>query len=299
MSIVSDSVPPHPSSGWTGKPADAIFEAEMIAVFTDLDGSLLDADTYSWEEARPALDLLASRGIPWVMVSSKTRAEIECLRSEMGHSHPFVAENGAAAVIPQGYFGSAAENATVRDGYEVLEWGKPYEELVAALRTLAAGARCPVSGFSGMSIQDVCAATALSPAQAALAKQREYDEPFLAPDKPRIPHLLTAIERAGLRWTHGGRFYHLCGNNDKAVAVAALCRLFARRYGALRSIGLGDSLNDLPLLKAVDIPVLIRSSRPPSIYFRTLGARYTRSAGPKGWNEAVTELLAEMPAAQR
>jgi predicted mannosyl-3-phosphoglycerate phosphatase (HAD superfamily) len=38
----------------------------MIAVFTDLDGTLLDARTYAWEAARPAINRLRERKIPWV-----------------------------------------------------------------------------------------------------------------------------------------------------------------------------------------------------------------------------------------
>ena len=291
--ILSDFLSSHLFSRWTFRGLDVNVRVNMTIVFTDLDGSLLDPETNSWNAARPALELLDAQGVPWVMVSSKTREEIEELRGDLGHPHPFVVENGGAVYIPHGYFGFPVDNALVRDGYETLEWGTPYRDLVLALKDASATARCPVTGFHEMSLDQVCAATGLSPQRAALAMRREYDEPFLAPANPRIPQLLTAIEQAGFRWTHGGRFYHICGNNDKATAVAALLRLFTRQHGHVTSIGLGDGLNDLPMLKAVDIPVLIRSRRPPSIHFRTMGARYTRSVGPQGWSEAVMELLAD------
>jgi mannosyl-3-phosphoglycerate phosphatase len=263
----------------------------MKVVFTDLDGSLLDAATYRWDAAQPALDLLASHGVPWVMVSSKTRAEMEALRREIGHTHPFVVENGGAAFIPRGYFGREVEGAAHRDGYEVLEWGAPYLHLVEALQRAAARTHCPVVGFHQMSLEQVREATGLAAGPADLARRREYDEPFLAPDEFGVPALLDAIEEAGFRWTHGGRFHHICGNNDKATAVSALIRLYARQYGAVESIGLGDGLNDLPMLLAVDYPVLIRSEREPPVQLRNTAARYTERIGPAGWNEAVMEFL--------
>jgi mannosyl-3-phosphoglycerate phosphatase len=263
----------------------------MKLVFTDLDGSLLDTETYRWDAAKPSLDLLTAQGVPWVMVSSKTRAEIEALRREMGHTHPFVVENGGAAFIPRGYFGHEVEGAAHREGYEVLEWGTPYENLVEALQHAASETNCPVIGFQQMSLEQVREATGLAVGAAELARKREYDEPFLAPDEIAVPALLAAIEQAGFRWTHGGRFYHICGNNDKATAVSALIRLYTRRYGAVESIGLGDGLNDLPMLQAVDYPVLIRSEREPPVEFRSIGARYTQGIGPVGWNEAVMEFL--------
>ena len=52
-----------------------------LMVFTNLDGSLLDSVTYSWEPARPALDLLRALAVPIVLVSSKTRMELEQIRA--------------------------------------------------------------------------------------------------------------------------------------------------------------------------------------------------------------------------
>jgi mannosyl-3-phosphoglycerate phosphatase len=262
----------------------------MTVLFTDLDGTLLDDTTYSWKAARPAVELLGARGVPWVIVSSKTRAEIEPLRDEMHHRHPFVVENGGAAFIPEGYFGRPVQNAVRRDGYEVLEWGRPYAELLRALASAAICERYPVKGFSQMSTDEVCRATGLSPAQAERARRREYDEPFLAVEAHGRSRLLGAIQRSGFRWTHGGRLYHVSGNHDKGTAVRAMIALYGRRYRTVTSIGLGDSLNDLPLLQAVDLPVLVRS-RHPLVPFGLPGAKRTRDFGPRGWNEAVVESL--------
>lgn len=44
-------------------------------LFTDLDGTLLDHESYEWKEAKPALDLCKERRVPIILVSSKTRAE--------------------------------------------------------------------------------------------------------------------------------------------------------------------------------------------------------------------------------
>ena len=47
-----------------------------FVVFSDLDGTLLDHSTYSWKAAAPALAALRDRGIPLILASSKTSAEI-------------------------------------------------------------------------------------------------------------------------------------------------------------------------------------------------------------------------------
>ncbi len=45
-------------------------------VFSDLDGTLLDHHTYSFQEATEALDALRKRAIPLILCTSKTRSEL-------------------------------------------------------------------------------------------------------------------------------------------------------------------------------------------------------------------------------
>ena len=56
----------------------------------------------------------------------------------------------------------------------------------------------------------------------------------------------------------------------------------------------GDSLNDLPMLEEVDIPVLI--PRPDGTYAETnlRNLRRAISPGSKGWQETLEHLLNEM-----
>ena len=67
-------------------------------IFTDLDGTLLDADTFSFDPAEPALRLIRARSIPLILSSSKTRAEIEVYRKRLDNSHPFISENGGLSL---------------------------------------------------------------------------------------------------------------------------------------------------------------------------------------------------------
>ena len=172
----------------------------MDLIFTDLDGTLLDRDTYAWDAARPALDRLRQRGIPWVLVTSKTRAEVEAWRRCLGNEHPFIVENGGAAFVPAGYFPYAVGGGELRDSYEVLEWGAPYAELVADLQRASQASQCRVRGFHEMTPGEVAALCDLPLPQAVLAKQREYDEPFVVLDPNRAGALAAAIGEQGRTW---------------------------------------------------------------------------------------------------
>jgi mannosyl-3-phosphoglycerate phosphatase len=127
-----------------------------------------------------------------------------------------------------------------------------------------------------------------------LAQERRYDEPFLLDDEAAAPAVAAAAERRGLRVTRGGRFFHLTGAADKGVALRRLLDLWPTPGETLSSLGLGDSANDLPLLQAVDRPILV--PRPDGRVSEELAAALPDAEraprpGPEGWNEAVLVVL--------
>lgn len=271
-------------------------------VFTDLDGTLLEHDGYSFDAARPALDRMAREGVPLVLCTSKTRGEIEPLRRALSNEHPFVSENGGAAFIPRGYFPFEVEGAVTIGGYDALVWGASYDEVTSALQRASQASGVAVRGFSRMTDGEVAQATGLSLHEARLARQRDFDEPFEIADEAagtaathgdRAAPLLAAIEREGMRWTAGGRFYHAMGASDKGSAVRALSALYRRqREGApVTTVGLGDAPNDASFLREVDIPYVIDSPRADALLALVPHARLTSRPGPAGWNDAVLSAL--------
>jgi predicted mannosyl-3-phosphoglycerate phosphatase (HAD superfamily) len=73
----------------------------MTVIFTDLDGTLLDHDTYAWGAAEPGVHFLNDHGVPLVLVTSKTRAEVEHWRRVLRNDHPFAIEFHMAFPRPQ------------------------------------------------------------------------------------------------------------------------------------------------------------------------------------------------------
>ena len=264
-------------------------------LFTDLDGTLLDAETYSWEAAKPALRRLEERAVPWILCTSKTRTELEPLRRALGHRHPFIVENGGAILIPEGYFTVPFTADQLADGYRTIRIGIPYPLLRAALKAIAEETGTVVNGFGDMHENEIARRTGLSAAAAGLAKTREYDEPFIVEGRPeRRQTVLNRIESRGYRWTKGGRFYHLTGDNNKGRAVRIASEIYRRQYGSIVTVGLGDSLNDLPMLAVVDRTVLVqRPDGSDEDAIALPGLERAEGIGPVGWNRAVLGLLKE------
>jgi mannosyl-3-phosphoglycerate phosphatase len=261
-----------------------------FVIFTDLDGTLLDHHTYSYDAVRPALDRLRKGAIPLIMVSSKTRLEIEVLRTEIDNKDPFIPENGGAIFIPDDYDLAVPENAIEMAGYRVILLGLQTSRIAEAFDELAS--KLPMRALSRMKTTEVAELTGLSPAQAEAAKNREFGEAFII-DNPEIEEsvLEREVQALGLRLTKGGRFWHLLGENDKGRAVSILSDLFRKRYPGIRTIGFGDAPNDAPMLAVVDQSFLV--ARPDGSHQSLSLPNLTMVPlpGPAGVNHAILSLL--------
>ena len=274
-------------------------QKNQFVIFTDLDGTLLDHLTYSFEPALPALEALKKRSIPLVFCTSKTRAETEKIRSRMDNNHPFIVENGGAIFIPEAYFSSDldlsdefAQKNTKNAEYQIIELGIPYTHLRDILSRIQARHPGKIKGFGDLSVEKVAELCGLSRHEALLAKHREYDEPFILDDETLIGDIQKTAQLSNLQVTQGGRFHHLMGANDKGKATSLLLAIYKKKFERLKSLALGDSFNDLPMLAAVDTPILVPKpggGYDPSVQLE--GLIFAEDPGPKGWCEAVLKIL--------
>jgi mannosyl-3-phosphoglycerate phosphatase len=268
-----------------------------LILFTDLDGTLLDHRTFSWEAAKDALHEIERRRVPLVFCTSKTRAEVESLRRKIGNAHPFISENGGGIFIPHGYFPQRIEGAVTVKTYHCIALARPYKEITESLDEIAAEAGVEAVGFHQMSAKEIAENSGLDPQQVQLARQRDYDEPFfLAGATPKKEEAFVRLARERkLEVVRGSRFWHIHAGSDKGRAIRELMKYFRAGWRIkLRAIALGDSANDLPMLVAADVAVLL--PKHDGSFDEAVTAKLPRitrgsAPGPEGWNEAVLELL--------
>jgi mannosyl-3-phosphoglycerate phosphatase len=263
-----------------------------VVVFSD-DVSL---DAPSLDLVGDVLDLVARERIPLLFCSGKTRAEIELIQQDFGVNHPFISENGAAVFVPRGYFGFDVPNARNVAGYEAVAFGRPYAEVVDALRRTAQRQRVDVIGFNDMSVEEVAIDCCLSLMQARLAKLREYEEPFriLEDDPGARNRLFKALRRARLGCISGMPYDRVGAPVDHGVGVQMLIRLFHRAFGSLFSVGLGHGLSAVPLLRTVDVPLIIdrgNTDESSAILAQVPAARIPGRTGTAGWADAIVEIV--------
>lgn len=259
-------------------------------IFTDLDGTLLDRDTYSFEDAEPALRMIRRKRIPLVLSSRKTQAEIEWYRRQLGNDDPFISENGGAIFFPKIYFPFPVPYDRESEEYFVVELGTDHSRIVEALDSIKKETGIPIKGFSDLTKEELSSICGQRLEEADFAKQREYDEPFFVEaGEAEIRLVERKIAEMGMNCVQGGRFLHILGQNDKGKAVRILKMFYGLRFHSILTAGIGDSLDDVPMLLAVDYPIFLSGTidSVPSLQdLTTIGG-----TGPRAWNEAILQLI--------
>lgn len=270
-----------------------------LLIFTDLDGSLLDHHDYSHAVADELLAELEALRIPVIPATSKTLAEMLELRAELRNRHPFVIENGAAVLIPAGYFPVQPDGCRVSDGFWVKAFTRPRAHWQSLLATLDGEFGSSFTTFERAGVEGIMQMTGLERAAASRAAERCYGEPLAwqGSEEGRRA-FIGRLQALGASVLQGGRFMHVSGDCNKGAALAWLTAQYraARPGHAWTTLAIGDSDNDSAMLEAADTALVIRS---PVNAMPALGRQQNtlRSTlpGPAGWVEGVSQVLGTAP----
>lgn len=249
-----------------------------LMVFTDLDGTLIDHNTYEWAPARPALTALENIAAGVALSSSKTAAEISKLRAELGlEKWPAIVENGAG-ILPPFVEDVATQSA--------------YQDLLAVLAQVPPNLRRHFRGFADITTAELAKITGLSLVAAARAQNRCFSEPgqWLGTDAEQAA-FVALLASQGIQAQQGGRFLTLSFGGNKADQM----RSIIKTYNPKHTIALGDAPNDMQMLEAAEFGVVVanphRAPLPPLKGEPEGHILRTQAAGPEGWNAAVLHLL--------
>ena len=263
---------------------------DNILVFTDLDGSLLSHENYQWHAASTWLSRLDDAGIPVIMTTSKTAAEVDLLWQQTGLTHcPFIAENGAQIVFPANWHTAPRL------------FGCDYNKLCTTLNEVRAAGHFPFSGFADVDNITVARWTGLSPDAAHLARKRVATEPlYWQGDEQQRLSFQLALAKQGLSLSRGGRFWHVSGEQvSKGNAACWLTHHYQQRHHRqYLTLGLGDAPNDLSFLQRMDYAVLIHNPAVEALALPAKTASHvyrTRHPGPLGWREGMDYFFNTVP----
>ena len=274
-------------------------DQSYLIVNTDLDATLLDHDTYSWQPAAEAVNLLRNRGIPLVLNSSKTLSEMKDLAAELGIQYPLVCENGSLVAIPQSGELSLSDiephvsSIEDEEGYWICYLGQSREEVIRIITQLRSDSpECAFMGYGDWTTEEVAEHTGLPIEKACLSHQRCGTEPIhWHGSEEAFADFISALESHNLQAVSGGRFIHLSGKSDKANGLKKVSAIYQNKLPErdVKTIALGDSPNDLGMLNAADIAVVI----PNKVQLSPTAPKVilAEEHGPKGWNTVMKSLL--------
>ena len=252
----------------------------QLIIFTDLDGTLLDHHSYSFEAASRALAEIKSRGYPLVLTSSKTAIEIQSIQQKLAIVSPFISENGAAV-----YW---------RDKTRLKNkiFATPRKQVLADIHALRAEHSYKFTGFADCDTEAIVNMTGLNFDEAARAASREFTEPLLWQDtEERFTIFESQLIDKGLRVLQGGRFRTVMGHYDKSIALKWLTDNY-RKQNPCTTVALGDSINDEAMLNNADIAVVIQSPHSSKLKVNQPDwVLHTNAGGPEGWQQAMSEIL--------
>jgi mannosyl-3-phosphoglycerate phosphatase family protein len=261
-------------------------------IFTDLDGTLLDHDTYSAEPAASLIRTLHEQSVADVIpVTSKTQMELSALDCDLPFVNAIkVSENGSVIKLPANLF-------AIDGGSNPIVLGVPYRTILAAINALPTDVRREVVGFADMTAEEVANCTGLSVPDARRAKARDATEPFLwSGNDAQMTALKDITGSSGIHIQQGGRFFHFTGAVTKRQAIKEIMYLYRekRPHVDYISIALGDGPNDLEMIETADYGVVIPNNSGAAIESGKPHVRVAKQAGPKGWASAVTDILRQL-----
>jgi len=255
-------------------------------IFTDLDGTLLDHKTYSYNKAKKSLNLIKKNKVPLIFCTSKTRTEIEYYRKKINNKDPFILENGGAIFIPKNYFDFKFNYNKQNKKYFIIEFGTDVKKLNKVLNKIKKEIK--IKSFMDMSTKEIAKDSDLTIKKAKLAKNREYDIPFKLMDKNKEKLLIKLTKKNKLNYTKGDRYYHFMGDNNKGKAVKKLIHIYKKQFKKIVTYGFGDSKNDFEMLKEVNNGFLVKRFNN-----KYISNKYKKAngVGPVGFNKEVLRIL--------
>ena len=256
-------------------------------IFTDLDGSLLDRDTFKFDEIKDYLKKLLSKGIFIIPNTSKTEKEILEFNNELGSNLPYISENGAAI-----------------NGLDLLNSNLPKELILSRdknnlinifKKSVPENLQNKCKWLSEMDKKKQSLIFGLEDDKLKMALDRKYTIPFLFEgNKSERNELSKIVKNKGLALQEGGRVINLTDKVNKAKALQVFVRFFKKNNKNVKTIAVGDNYNDLDMLKTSEFPCLVFNDKFTLDEIPIKNLITTNKPSPEGWADVIKKALVKV-----
>ena len=267
-----------------------------LIIFTGLDEMLLPAEKHDYEAVRAIVKNLQQQNISLIPVTNNTRAEVEAVSQTLGFNNAFVVEQGSGIFIPQNskdFAIAPSEEVETVDNYYLYQLGCTYTEARAALKAVQEEISKILRGFGDLDEENIQKLMGVSSPAARRAKSREFSEYFLTPSRLEISQLQSVAQEYGFQIIPEGKLSLVMSSGaGKGKAVDWLKKNYqSKNSDKLTTVGLGSTERDLPLLEAVDIPIIIPTASGVDGSLANRGWQTASNTGAAGWVKAIARIV--------
>ena len=256
-------------------------QKKQIIIFTDLDGSLLNKDTFRFDEIEDYFRKLISIGIKIIPNSSKTESELLDFNKEYNLNLSFIAENGSSInglnLIHKNLPQTILMSRTVDIIYEIFNKYIPYDlkQKIILISKLDTNKQENIFGLPLNKIK--------------LAMDRKHSIPIqFKGSEVEKNEFIKRINNAGLTVQTGGRIMNICDKVNKSKAIAKTLELISNEIqNEIITIGVGDNQNDMDMLKVTDYSCLVKNDNFDSSLINIDNLIKSSEPSPLGWADVI------------
>ncbi len=259
-------------------------------IFSDLDGTFLNNDTYSFGTLKNYINELDLQ-FEIIFVSSKTYEEIVKVKNKINLNYPFIVENGACIFFPLNYFKDKLINKKFikykkHFGFKLSKLDPKL--LVKSLDHLKE--KYNFRFYNDLSEKKIKEITNLTINDVKLSKLRKFTNPIYWEDslkkKKDFKNEINLIN-SNFSVLEGGRFFHVSDNYDKGLALKKFLEIRNSLESSFTTISMGDSENDIPMLELTDFGCIIKSKTNMKFVLKNKKIFKSKMIAPEGWKESL------------
>ena len=259
--------------------------AHRLAVFTSVDGTLLDAHTFEAGANRATIRRLHAAGVPVIPVSVMTLDEITPIAEDLEFKHAMIFEAGGAIA------------RRVGERWEVEPCGPPADTLLDVILDIERRSGANLLVYSALPENEAAHLSGRWGEMLQASTHRSFSEPFVI-ESGDLERVRRAAAAMGFSVRHGRRFLHLCRTCDEGEAFTRL----REELQCDLAIAIGGAPVDAEFLAHAEIPIIVPgpNGKPdPELLAAVPNARVAPAPGPAGWATAIEEAWRSVAAPKR
>ena len=254
---------------------------KKILIFTDLDGSLLDKETFKFDVIKDYFKELVRKGIIIIPNSSKTEAELLDFNEQNNLDLSFIAENGSSIhrlnKIHQNLPDKIIISRTIDEIRNIYEENISidFENKITHILELEREKQQKILGLPLDKIK--------------LAIKRNHSIPIKFNGTESEKNEFTKIlKNSGLTIQTGGRIMNVCDNVNKSIAMSKALQLIRKQLDdEVITIGVGDNENDIEMIEQTDYPCLVKNDNFDSSLINIDNLIKSSEPSPLGWADVI------------